>query len=341
MRTLQVFGDSSGTHRSFVSCAALGLAALGSSTAGAQEGNATESGSAPVQEVTITGSRISRPGFDAPTPTTSIGIEEIQKAAPANIADFVNQLPQLSANATPRVGNANTSTGFNGLNNLNLRSLGANRTLVLLDGRRVISSALNGAVDINNLPSALVEQVDVVTGGASAAYGSDAVSGVVNFVLNKQFTGLKANVSTGVTSRGDDENTNAEVSFGTRIRGRPRPSPLQRRLQPGRWHRLSRSLRATVVPLDRHAHVLLQHAAPAHRGRERQHAHGRAGRRHHQHGIAGNTSSAWVARQCRSSLARRQIHFSWSAATPGSRAMRSRWTLPSSVARRLGASATI
>src|SRR5205823_5146217 len=73
-----------------------------------------------LEQVIVTGSRIARPGFDAPTPTTSIGIVEIERAAPANIADFVNLLPQLSASATPRVGNANTSTGFNGLNNLNL-----------------------------------------------------------------------------------------------------------------------------------------------------------------------------------------------------------------------------
>ncbi len=191
----------------------LSISTLGTTAVHAQESPAAPTED-PLEQVIISGSRIARPGFDAPTPTTSIGVEEIQKAAPVNIADYVNELPQLSSSATPRVGNGNTSTGFNGLNNLNLRSLGANRTLVLLDGQRVISSALNGAVDINNLPSALVERVDVVTGGASAAYGSDAVSGVVNFILNKNFTGLKANVSGGVTDRGDDRTTNVDVSFG-------------------------------------------------------------------------------------------------------------------------------
>jgi outer membrane receptor protein involved in Fe transport len=194
----------------------VGLTTLCTGVAQAQEPAPADDA---LEQVVITGSRIARPGFDAPTPTTSIGVEEIERAAPANIADVVNVLPQLSASATPRVGNANTSTGFNGLNNLNLRALGANRTLVLLDGQRVISSALNGAVDINNLPSALVERVDVVTGGASAAYGSDAVSGVVNFILNKNFKGLKANVSSGVTDRGDDRTTNVDVSFGTPFAG--------------------------------------------------------------------------------------------------------------------------
>jgi iron complex outermembrane receptor protein len=198
----------------FVSSCIVSVGALCSVGAGAQDAPATSNASE-LEQVVVTGSRVVRPDYDAPTPITSLGVEEIQKAAPSNIADYVNQLPQLSGSSTPRTGNGNTSTGFNGLNNLNLRALGANRTLVLLDGQRVVSSALNGAVDINNLPSALVERVDVVTGGASAAYGSDAVSGVVNFILDKEFTGLKMNVSGGVTDRNDDRSTNADVSFGT------------------------------------------------------------------------------------------------------------------------------
>jgi outer membrane receptor protein involved in Fe transport len=200
--------------RRAVAWSLVGLTSLCTGTARAQDAASRAAADEGLEQVVVSGTRIARPGFDAPTPTTTIGVEEIQRAAPANIADFVNELPQLSASATPRVGNANTSTGFNGLNNLNLRALGSNRTLVLLDGQRVIASALNGAVDINNLPSALVERVDVVTGGASAAYGSDAVSGVVNFILNKNFTGFKANVSGGITDRSDDRTTNADVSFG-------------------------------------------------------------------------------------------------------------------------------
>lgn len=168
----------------------------------------------PVADIVVTGSRITRSGFSAPTPTTVVGLADIQKAAPANIADFVNQLPQLSGSSTTRTGNNNTSTGTNGLNTLNLRSLGSNRTLVLLDGRRVVASAVNSAVDINNLPSALVERVDIVTGGASAAYGSDAVAGVVNFILQKKFTGIKGSVSGGITDRSDNENVTGYLAFG-------------------------------------------------------------------------------------------------------------------------------
>jgi outer membrane receptor protein involved in Fe transport len=180
---------------------------------------ATDASAAAAAEIVVTGSRITRNGFSAPTPTTVLGIQDIQKAAPANIADFVNQMPQLSGSSTTRTGNGNTSTGTNGLNTLNLRSLGSNRTLVLLDGRRVVASSVNAAVDINNLPSALVERVDVVTGGASAAYGSDAVAGVVNFILQKKYTGIKGSIAGGITDRGDDKNTNGYLAFGTPFAG--------------------------------------------------------------------------------------------------------------------------
>jgi outer membrane receptor protein involved in Fe transport len=175
--------------------------------------------SSEVGEVVVTGSRIVRSGFTAPTPTTVLGVEEIAKKAPVNIADYVNQLPQLAANTTPRVGNGGTSTGTNGINSLNLRGLGANRTLILLDGQRVVPSGINAAVDINNLPTALVERIDVVTGGASAVYGSDAVAGVVNFIVNKRFTGIKGTFSGGVTSRGDDRTYTGELAYGRAFAG--------------------------------------------------------------------------------------------------------------------------
>lgn len=172
---------------------------------------------AEVEAIVVTGSRIVRDGFNAPTPTTVIGIEEIQKSAPVNIADYVNTLPQLAGSSSPRTGNAGTSGGTNGINSLNLRGLGTNRTLVLLDGQRVVPSTTTGVVDINNLPTALVQRVDVVTGGASAAYGSDAVAGVVNFILDKNFTGLKGQYSTGISERNDAGSLNAELAYGRSI----------------------------------------------------------------------------------------------------------------------------
>ena len=172
-----------------------------------------------LQEVVVTGSRIARTGFTAPTPTTMIGVEEIAKKAPVNIADVINQMPQLTGSASPRVSNGNTSTGLNGINSLNLRGLGTNRTLVLMDGQRVVASNPNGAVDINNLPTALIERIDVVTGGASAAYGSDAVAGVVNFVLNSKFEGVKGTLSTGMTSREDDQTYSVSLAYGRSFAG--------------------------------------------------------------------------------------------------------------------------
>jgi iron complex outermembrane receptor protein len=172
-----------------------------------------------VEEVVVTGSRIVRDGYSAPTPTTVIGAQEIQASAPANLADYVNKLPQLGASTNPRTAGAGVGGGTGGANFLNTRSLGANRTLVLLDGRRVVGSATTGSVDINLLPTALVQRVDVVTGGASAAYGSDAVAGVVNFVLDKTFTGFKGNVQGGLSTHGDGGTFNAEMTYGTPFAG--------------------------------------------------------------------------------------------------------------------------
>jgi iron complex outermembrane receptor protein len=166
-------------------------------------------------DIIVTGSRVKRDGYDAPTPLTVVSADAINKAAPANLADYVNQMPQLAPSATTRTGNGNTSTGTNGLNLLDLRGLGSNRTLVMMDNQRVAPSTQTGAVDVNNIPTALVKRVDIVTGGASAAYGSDAVAGVVNFIVDRTFTGFKANLAGGVTGRGDNKGYQASFAYGT------------------------------------------------------------------------------------------------------------------------------
>lgn len=184
-----------------------------------QPGSPVPSGEEPVaasiDDVIVTGSRIVRDGYEAPSPTTVIGLQDIEAAAPANLADFVNRLPQLGGTTTPRTTGAGVGGGTGGANFLNMRALGASRTLVLLNGNRVVPAATTGAVDLNLLPTALVERVDVVTGGASAAYGSDAVAGVVNFILDNDFTGMKGNIQTGISQEGDGQTYNAELSFGT------------------------------------------------------------------------------------------------------------------------------
>jgi iron complex outermembrane receptor protein len=172
-----------------------------------------------VEQVTVTGSRIVSSGFEAPTPVTAISAERLMERAPSNIPDALNQLPIFRGSTSNSASTTWNTNSPNQGNYLNLRNLGFTRSLVLLDGVRVPATSFNGAVDVNSLPQALVQRVDVVTGGASAAYGSDAVVGVVNFVLDKKFEGLKASIQGGIASRGDDASWKATLVGGTSFAG--------------------------------------------------------------------------------------------------------------------------
>lgn len=180
---------------------------------------AAQAASTEPEEIVVTGTRIVRDGYEAPTPTTVIGIEALQTAAPANIADYLHEMPIVVGGNTSSNTNSGASSGTGGLNTIGLRNLGQERTLVLLDGARSVQSHLNGGIDINTFPQELVSRVDVVTGGASASYGSDAMSGVVNFVLDKTFTGVKGEVSGGLTSYGDGGNWKVTLTAGTPFAG--------------------------------------------------------------------------------------------------------------------------
>lgn len=169
---------------------------------------------AAVEGVVVTGSRVVRDGYQAPTPVSVVGRDEIQRSATPNIADYVNTLPAVSGSSTPTTTNTQVGAGRQGINSLNLRGIGDIRTLTLLDGRRVGGMINNGVVDVSQLPQQLVARVDVVTGGASASYGSDALSGVVNFVLDTKFTGLKGEIVGGQTTYGDNKNWKAALSYG-------------------------------------------------------------------------------------------------------------------------------
>jgi iron complex outermembrane receptor protein len=149
--------------------------------------------SSQLEAVVVTGSRIVRNGYAAPTPVTVAPLQEIQQTTPSNIPDALNKLPQFAGSVSQNsiANNQATNSSATSGNFLNLRSFGVIRTLVLLDGQRVPATNFNGQVDTNTLPQMLVQRVDVVTGGASAVYGSDAVTGVVNFVLDTKFNGLK------------------------------------------------------------------------------------------------------------------------------------------------------
>jgi len=214
-----------------LSATPLMLAILGSSTgaAFAQSGPtekpvekpAEQPAELPVEEaakapdILITGTRIVRDGYKAPTPMTVVGVEQLQTLAASNVADSLNTLPQFSGSSTPlsTAGGINNHQG--GINGLSLRGLGTIRTLVLLNGQRMVGDISTGVVDTNQIPQQLIQRVDTVFGGASAEYGSDALTGVVNFILDNKFTGLKGELSGGVTNYGDDRDWKIAVTGGT------------------------------------------------------------------------------------------------------------------------------
>jgi iron complex outermembrane receptor protein len=164
-------------------------------------------------DIVITGSRLAR-GFTAPTPVTVVSAAQLSATAPNNIAEAISNLPAFANSANANRTTGGSPAGTAGQSILNLRSLGTQRNLILIDGQRVIASNAAGGVDINRLPQSLVRNVEVVTGGASAAYGSDAVSGVVNFILDTRYTGVKAQVQHGVSTYGDTPSTLVSATYG-------------------------------------------------------------------------------------------------------------------------------
>jgi outer membrane receptor protein involved in Fe transport len=181
------------------------------STPPAAQVQASASSADTVEEVVVTGSRVARAGFTAPTPVTVLGGEQLTASSPTTLGESLKQIPALNNSVGPR--GAQTSSGQGGAY-LDLRGLGPSRTLTLLDGRRFVPGDGSGLVDTNLFPQALVDRVEVVTGGASAAYGSDAVGGVVNFILNKKFEGFKGEVQGGVSNYNDDYEQKYNFAYG-------------------------------------------------------------------------------------------------------------------------------
>ncbi|QOC21965.1 TonB-dependent receptor [Wenzhouxiangella sp. AB-CW3] len=172
--------------------------------AGEDEPRESESAPEALETIVVTGSRLRRTGFDAPTPTISVEAEEIEAAGIVNVADIINELPQIATGFS----NENTSFSFGniGLNQVNLRNLGVRRTLTLVNGRRRAGTPDDSnflAFDLSNIPTALIERVEVQTGGTSAVYGADAVAGVVNIILRDDFEGLETFGQYGITGAGD------------------------------------------------------------------------------------------------------------------------------------------
>jgi iron complex outermembrane receptor protein len=176
---------------------------------------------AAVGEVVVTGTRIQQPNMTSVSPVTTVNNAEIKLSGATRVEDLINSLPQSFAGQGSAVGNGATGTAT-----VNLRGLGTPRTLVLIDGRRLVPgdpaySNNNPVPDLNFIPTALVERVDVLTGGASATYGSDAVAGVVNFIMQKNFTGIRIDANAGFY---DHDNSNTMVQDLQKARGFPAPS---------------------------------------------------------------------------------------------------------------------
>jgi iron complex outermembrane recepter protein len=163
-------------------------------------------------QVVVTGSRIQRNGFEAPTPVSVVGADRADELGTTNLGQLMNQLPSFRPTQTPA--SQSSTAGYVGGNVLDLRGLGSQRTLVLVDGERFVPSTTIGTVDTNFIPSILLDRAEVVTGGASAQYGSDAVAGVVNFILNDKLEGIKSQISYGQSSRADSRDTTAAFAGG-------------------------------------------------------------------------------------------------------------------------------
>lgn len=152
--------------------------------------------------ITVTGTRIRRPNVESNVPITSVSAEDLTSQGDVNVGDALNDLPSLRS--TFNQSNSTRFIGTTGLNVLDLRGLGTSRTLVLVNGRRHITASPGDfLVDVNTIPSDLIERVDVITGGSSAVYGSDAVAGVVNFILKRDYEGISIRGQAGASSKGD------------------------------------------------------------------------------------------------------------------------------------------
>lgn len=168
------------------------------------------------EEIIVTGSRIARPELSSPTPLTVMSSEQLAARGQTNITEMVAQVPALVGSS----GKIQNNSGNNvGVNFLNLRNLGIDRTLVLINGRRHVGADPLGsaAVDTNTIPVALLERVEVTTGGASAVYGADGVSGVVNFILKRDFEGVRANLQAGISDYGDAGNYTGSLVLGKNL----------------------------------------------------------------------------------------------------------------------------
>ncbi len=213
-------------HKNRTSAAVIAaIASIGAAGSAAQAQQRADDSATVLEEVTVTGTRIQRAsGFTSPVPVTAVTSDELIEFQPGGtITDALDALPQFFATQTAQRGSG-ALFGTAGISTLNMRGMGPQRTLVLIDGARTVPADRNSRVNTDNIPSALIERVDVVTGGASAAYGADALAGVTNFILNREFEGFEVDLRGGQTGEGDGGNWNLSLAGGTALG------------DAGRWH---------------------------------------------------------------------------------------------------------
>ena len=199
------------------SLTALTIALSFATSAAAQDAEAPAESNADGETIIVTGSRLARTTFDTPQPVTVLGAQDFERLQITNVGEGVAELPAFRPSNTPAT---NGFGSFNvGAQIVNLRGLGVTRNLVLVDGRRFAPTTREGSVDLNFIPSTLVSRVEVVTGGASAAYGSDAIAGAVNVILDSQLDGLKAQLDHGIAGEGDGANLHAGIGYGSSFAG--------------------------------------------------------------------------------------------------------------------------
>lgn len=199
-----------------ISAFALAALAFGQSAPASAQTSSSTTPKTTRDEVVITGSRLGRTSFDSPTPVNVVGQERAEDLNITNIADALNQIPAFRPLTSPATNSFRSSANI-AARTLDLRGLGPIRTLTLVDGRRHVPTGDDSNFDLNTIPSIMVQRSEVVTGGASAAYGAGAVAGVVNLILDTKFTGLKSEVSYGISDQGDAERKYAAFEYGTRF----------------------------------------------------------------------------------------------------------------------------
>lgn len=177
-----------------------------------------QGGAQPAEQVVVTGSRVITNGNDSPTPVTVISTDTITATAPATVFDGLLALPVFDGGLSPQSNPGNSSQN-NAAHEFNLRNIGITRTLVLYDGRRIAPTAPTGQINADIIPEMLLQRVDVVTGGVSAVYGSDAISGVVNFITDKNFNGVKAYAQGGMSEYGDGKIAKTGIAAGMDVMG--------------------------------------------------------------------------------------------------------------------------